>query len=114
MRPIYTAAPGAIQSQCLNADPRIREDHGTLPPAHLRGRGRRGEPLPAAEKLHLSQPAVSAHVKSLEEELGVGLFTRTVRGMDLTDSGRRLTATARDALSRAQDLVEQARCCART
>lgn len=63
----------------------------------------------AAERLHLSQPAVSAHVKSLEEELGVGLFTRTVRGMDLTDSGKRLTATARDALNRAQDLMEQAK-----
>jgi DNA-binding transcriptional LysR family regulator len=63
----------------------------------------------AAERLHLSQPAVSAHVKALEEELGVGLFTRTSRGMDLTDSGRRLTLTARDALSRAQELLVQAR-----
>jgi DNA-binding transcriptional LysR family regulator len=63
----------------------------------------------AAERLNLSQPAVSAHVKALEEELGVGLFIRTVRGMDLTDSGKRLTATARDALGRAQDLVEQAK-----
>lgn len=62
----------------------------------------------AAERLHLSQPAVSAHVKSLEEELGVSLFTRTARGMDLTDCGRRLTLTARDALARARELVEQA------
>jgi len=63
----------------------------------------------AAERLHLSQPAVSAHVKSLEEELGVGLFTRTAKGMDLTDSGRRLTLTAREALRRAQDLLTQAK-----
>ncbi|WP_243359631.1 LysR family transcriptional regulator [Fundidesulfovibrio terrae] len=63
----------------------------------------------AAERLHLSQPAVSAHVKSLEEELGVSLFTRTARGMDLTDSGTRLTCTAREALSCAQGIMEQAR-----
>lgn len=63
----------------------------------------------ASERLHLSQPAVSAHVKSLEEELGVGLFTRTPKGMELTDSGRRLTITARDALRRAQELLEQAK-----
>jgi DNA-binding transcriptional LysR family regulator len=63
----------------------------------------------ASERLHLSQPAVSAHVKSLEEELGVGLFTRTSKGMELTDSGRRLTVTARDALRRAQEMLEQAK-----
>lgn len=63
----------------------------------------------ASERLHLSQPAVSAHVRSLEEELGVSLFTRTPKGMDLTDSGRRLTATARDALKRAQELLEEAK-----
>lgn len=63
----------------------------------------------AAERLHLSQPAVSAHVKSLEEELGVSLFSRTARGMALTDSGRRLTLTAREALGCARDLMEQAR-----
>lgn len=62
----------------------------------------------AAERLHLSQPAVSAHVKSLEEELGVNLFTRTPRGMDLTGNGRRLTLTAREALHRAQAMLEEA------
>ena len=63
----------------------------------------------ASERLHLSQPAVSAHVKSLEEELGVSLFNRTPRGMDLTDSGKRLILTARDALRRAQEFMEQAK-----
>lgn len=62
----------------------------------------------AAERLHLSQPAVSAHVKSLEEELGVSLFLRTPRGMEPTESGRRLAATARDALRRAQELFDEA------
>jgi len=63
----------------------------------------------ASERLHLSQPAVSGHVKSLEEELGVSLFIRTPKGMELTDSGRRLTVTARDALRRAQEMLEQAK-----
>ncbi|MFP5238266.1 MAG: LysR family transcriptional regulator [Acidobacteriota bacterium] len=63
----------------------------------------------AAERLHLSQPAVSAHVKALEEELGVSLFSRSARGMDVTDSGRRLCLTAHEALARTQELVDQAR-----
>ncbi|WP_243368368.1 LysR family transcriptional regulator [Fundidesulfovibrio soli] len=63
----------------------------------------------AAERLHLSQPAVSAHVKALEEELGVNLFSRSARGMDVTDCGRRLCATAHEALARTQALVDQAR-----
>jgi len=63
----------------------------------------------AAVRLNLSQPAVSAHVKSLEEELGVSLFTRTPKGMELTDSGRRLASTAREALGRAQQLLDDAR-----
>lgn len=63
----------------------------------------------AAERLNLSLPAVSAHVKSLEEELGVCLFTRSARGMEPTGAARRLADTARDALTRAQDLFSQAR-----
>jgi len=41
----------------------------------------------AARLLHLSQPAVSKHVQQLEETLGVPLFIRSVRGMDLTPAG---------------------------
>lgn len=35
----------------------------------------------ASELLHLSQPAVSAHIKLFEETLGIVLFERTARGM---------------------------------
>jgi len=63
----------------------------------------------AALRLHASQPAVSAHIKALEEELGVALFIRTAKGMDLTPQGRRLTETAREALTRTQALLDQAR-----
>lgn len=53
----------------------------------------------AAERLSASLPAVSAHVRGLEEELGVPLFARTPRGMRLTPEGRALLVEARRALA---------------
>jgi len=53
----------------------------------------------AAQRLNASLPAVSAHVRGLEEELGVALFSRTPRGMRLTADGRALLEEARQALS---------------
>ncbi|OIQ52285.1 Hydrogen peroxide-inducible gene activator [Pseudodesulfovibrio hydrargyri] len=44
----------------------------------------------AASRLNMSQPAVSAQIKALEEELGISLFWRTPQGMDLTKGGERL------------------------
>lgn len=41
----------------------------------------------AAEALYLTQPAVTQHIKSLENELGVVLFDRTGRGVRLTEAG---------------------------
>ncbi len=49
----------------------------------------------AAETLHLSQPAVSSHVKALEEALGLRLFERGPAGMKLTAAGTRLLSEAR-------------------
>jgi DNA-binding transcriptional LysR family regulator len=63
----------------------------------------------AAERLFISQPAVSAHIKALEEELGVLLFVRSARGMRLTRQGEHLKAKAEAALACVSDLVEQAR-----
>jgi len=63
----------------------------------------------AAERLFTSQPAISAHIKALEEELGVALFTRTPRGMVLTDAGRRLETRARQALLSAEAVLSDAR-----
>lgn len=53
----------------------------------------------AAEALHISQPAVSAHIKALEEEFHQPLFTRTPRGMALTSAGKLLCKKAKKILS---------------
>lgn len=63
----------------------------------------------AAERLFISQPAVSAHVKALEEELGVALFNRGPRGMQLTREGQMLKPQAEAALKSVGDLLNQAR-----
>jgi len=42
----------------------------------------------AADVLFISQPAVTFQIKKLEEQLGVSLFTRTKRGVVLTDEGK--------------------------
>lgn len=42
----------------------------------------------AANILHISQPAVSYQIKVLEESLGITLFIRTKRGVNLTDEGK--------------------------
>lgn len=63
----------------------------------------------ASESLHLSQPAVSAHIKSLEYELGVLLFDRTPKGMQLTPAGKLLLKQAENALTATRDLYTQAK-----
>jgi DNA-binding transcriptional LysR family regulator len=62
----------------------------------------------AAERLHISQPALSAQIKALEDELGVVLFERTSTGMVLTTAGRRLLAEAEKVLAAAQALRQAA------
>ncbi len=48
----------------------------------------------AAERLHTSQPSLSAHIKALEDELGLLLFERTAKGMKLTHAGSALQSKA--------------------
>ena len=44
----------------------------------------------ASEKLNISQPAVTKHIKNLENQLQVTLFKRNKSGMELTDKGQEL------------------------
>jgi len=63
----------------------------------------------AAERLHHSQPALSAHIKGLEDALGVQLFKRAPSGMALTPAGRELLVRAEQALAAVEDLQRAAR-----
>ena len=63
----------------------------------------------AAEACHVSQPALSAGVKRLEEELGVVLFERSRRGVLVTPEGKALVAQARRVLGETDRLRELAR-----
>ena len=60
----------------------------------------------AAEKLFISQPAVSQAIKSLETQLGGTLFNRVSRGMELTETGGKqmfeVVETAMELLSNAE------------
>ena len=63
----------------------------------------------AAERLHISQPALSAQIKALEDELGVELFERLPSGMALTAAGTRLLSKAQSVIAAAQALSSEAR-----
>lgn len=63
----------------------------------------------AAERLHLSQPTVSGHIKALENELEVRLFDRVATGMELTAAGRELLTHASKVLGAAELLRQAAR-----
>ncbi len=62
----------------------------------------------AAAELHLSQSALSGQIRALEDALGVTLFRRRARGMDLTDAGTDLLPLARKALDAATALRRKA------
>ena len=63
----------------------------------------------AAERVHLSQPALSHRIHQLEDELGVALFERTPRGATLTPAGEALVEDARHLLSYAEASVRRVR-----
>jgi DNA-binding transcriptional LysR family regulator len=56
----------------------------------------------AAERLWVAQPGLSTQIRRLESELGVQLFERHTRGVDLTDAGELFLERARTALSAAE------------
>ena len=67
----------------------------------------------AEQRLHTAQPSLSRQLRDLELEVGVPLFTRGARGMDLTDAGRAFLDHARLAVGQAAEAVQAARRAAR-
>lgn len=62
----------------------------------------------AAEELGIAQPPLSQQLKAFEEELGVRLFKRLTRGVELTEIGAVLVEQARDILSLQRQFVASA------
>ena len=62
----------------------------------------------AAEKLHLSQPPLTRQIQQLEAELGVQLFRRTPRGMEVTQAGMELLRDAQNIRSLVAQAAERA------
>lgn len=63
----------------------------------------------ASERLHLSQPAVTLHVKQIELAVGVPLIDRTTRRMGITPAGNKLRARAEQALADLGSIVLELR-----
>jgi DNA-binding transcriptional LysR family regulator len=63
----------------------------------------------AAARLHMTQPPLTQGIANLEQLLGVRLFDRTKRSVQLTEAGAALLPEARELLARAQSLPAQAR-----
>ena len=62
----------------------------------------------AAHRLHVSQPALSQQISDLEDELGLKLFKRNSRGVELTEAGRAFLTGGRRVLVAAKQAAEQA------
>lgn len=62
----------------------------------------------AAERLHIAQPALTKHIKCLEEGLATELFKRVPAGAELTESGRKFLPVARQMLHMRQHAANTA------
>lgn len=75
-----------------------------LPPLHLlqlfEAAGRHLSFKKAAEELHLTPSAISHQVKALEENLGITLFKRLTRGVQLTPAGAHYLVVVKDVFQR--------------
>jgi len=81
----------------------LRELQGLVALAETRHFGR------AAERCLITQPTLSSQIRKLEEFLGVRLFERTNRRLDITPIGTRILAEARQVLASARAIEALAR-----
>src|SRR5919108_999448 len=63
----------------------------------------------AAERLHITQPALSQQIARLERQVGIRLLDRTPHRVDLSDAGRAVLAPAREAIRAADAAAAAAR-----
>src|SRR5690349_8361292 len=63
----------------------------------------------AAERLHMSQSPLSRAIRDLERDLGVVLFVRTTRRVELTEAGTVLLRRARPALAEIDGAIADTR-----
>ena len=63
----------------------------------------------ASEVLHVTQPAVTAHIKTMEQELGIALFRRTSGRIELTEAGESLLPKAEKVLAVFNALLSSAK-----
>ena len=61
----------------------------------------------AAQRLYVTQSAISQQIQKLEQELGSALFTRTVYGLELTAAGERFCSKARPVIDAWQKLCQE-------
>jgi LysR family transcriptional activator of nhaA len=63
----------------------------------------------AAEQLHLTPQSISGQLRELEESLGVELFRRAGRGLELTEAGRRILRYAEEIFTLGDELLDVVR-----
>ncbi|AUB34317.1 DNA-binding transcriptional regulator, LysR family [Nostoc flagelliforme CCNUN1] len=63
----------------------------------------------AAQRLHMAQQPLSQQIRQLEAELGVSLFHRTKRQVQLTEAGKAFLQEARQVLDKASHAIKVAR-----
>ena len=61
----------------------------------------------AAEELYISQPAVTKQINNLEQELGITLFIRSTRHVELTQAGMQFYKDAKDIVVKSEIAVNK-------
>lgn len=61
----------------------------------------------AAEKLYISQPTISTHIRMLEQEFNSRLIIRTTKNIEITPHGRELFACAQKIFTLKNDLIQK-------
>ena len=105
-RLIDPVADASLTSRCAA---RSMDRHGASPSAHRRRRRPPRSFTSAAEELHLAQSAISQQIRRLETELGVEVFRRSSRSVEVTPEGRLLVEHAHRVLAEVDHMHSELR-----